>query len=482
MTVTTTDTAVEAERRAADYLAHRERAVAMTADIDMALRAHFDHPGRQEDLTFAFWRPSTGVRRFTAVLADLVPPHATERLLDGNVSFTADYLTRVLAAVPAGCGIALLHSHLGPGWQGMSRDDVVAERERLASAVAGVTGLPLLGMTWGTDGTWSARFWGRSAPFVYDRFDAASVRVVERQRLAMSVHPLLVPPPAARAAQRATVSVWGEQTQADLGRIRVGVVGLGSVGSLVSEALCRTGIGHLVLIDHDVLEERNLDRTLHAEQRHADEHTPKVEIAAQAARSSHTADQLDLTVLPVSVQTAEATAALLDCDVIMSCVDRPWPRWLLNTISYTHLIPLIDGGIQARVTAEGTPLHVDWRIHTVGPGRACLVCLGALRRSDAGLDRDGLLDDPDYLQGLSEADRERYNRRNVFAFSLAVAAHEVLHLAGLVAGSPRISGVGPQHYAGYPGRMTAAPTTDCDTGCEFSAMTATVADPATGST
>jgi len=81
MTVTTTDTAVEAERRAADYLAHRERAVAMTADIDMALRAHFDHPGRQEDLTFAVWRPSTGVRRFTAVLADLVPPHATDGCL-----------------------------------------------------------------------------------------------------------------------------------------------------------------------------------------------------------------------------------------------------------------------------------------------------------------------------------------------------------------------------------------------------------------
>src|SRR3712207_8224358 len=46
---------------------------------------------------------------------------------------STDYLSRVLATVPDGCGIALLHSHLGPGWQDMSRDDDVAERDRLRS-------------------------------------------------------------------------------------------------------------------------------------------------------------------------------------------------------------------------------------------------------------------------------------------------------------------------------------------------------------
>ena len=59
------------------------------------------------------------------------------------------------------------------------------------------------------------------------------------------------------------------------------------------------------------------------------------------------------------------------------------------------------------------------------------MCLGAVRRSDAALDRDGRFDDIDYLQGLSDSDREKYNRRNVFAFSLATAAHEVLQLVVL---------------------------------------------------
>jgi len=72
-----------------------------------------------------------------------------------------------------------------------------------------------------------------------------------------------------------------------------------------------------------------------------------------------------------------------------------------------------------------------------------MVCLGALQRNDVGLDRDGLLDDPGYIAGLTRAERERYGRRNVFPFSLAVAGHELLQLAGMIASSQRVVGIGP---------------------------------------
>ncbi len=81
-------------------LAGRELAVAMTAQLDGGLRAHFRHPGRQEDLTFAIWKPSSGSRRFTAVLHTLLLPSDHERILDGNVSFTADYLSVYLGRSP----------------------------------------------------------------------------------------------------------------------------------------------------------------------------------------------------------------------------------------------------------------------------------------------------------------------------------------------------------------------------------------------
>ena len=44
------------------------------------------------------------------------------------------------------------------------------------------------------------------------------------------------------------------------------------------------------------------------------------------------------------------------------------------------------------------------------------------------------------------------SRRNVFAFSMAVAAHEVLQFVGCVTGLVRVGGAGPQAYHRCPGR------------------------------
>ena len=59
----------------------------------------------------------------------------------------------------------------------------------------------------------------------------------------------------------------------------------------------------------------------------------------------------------------------------------------------------------------------------------------------------------------------------MFPFSLAVAAHAVLQAVGTISGGSRIGGVGPQHYAAYPGEMTVQPTTDCEPDCEIGPLT-----------
>lgn len=236
------------------------------------------------------------------------------------------------------------------------------------------------------------------------------------------------------------------------------------------------GLRRLTYIDFDKLERRNLDRTLGATAADTEANLLKVDVAARTTRASATAADLDLRIVPHSLLSAEGLGAALDCDVLFSCVDRPWPRHLLNTIAYSHLIPVIDGGIMAKVKPDGTPQHVAWRIHTVGPDHTCMVCLGALRRSDVALDMDGKLDDPDYIAGLSEEDKAVISRRNVFPFSMSVAAHEVLQFVGLVTGMPRIGGGGAQTYDAFPGAMKVDTGRSCDDDCEFAELTATAED------
>ena len=56
--------------------------------------------------------------------------------------------------------------------------------------------------------------------------------------------------------------VLGEEAMKKLRNARVAVFGLGGVGGYVVEALARSGIGHLELIDHDTISLTNLNRQI----------------------------------------------------------------------------------------------------------------------------------------------------------------------------------------------------------------------------
>jgi tRNA threonylcarbamoyladenosine dehydratase len=58
--------------------------------------------------------------------------------------------------------------------------------------------------------------------------------------------------------------LYGPELRARFRNATVVVAGLGGVGSWAAEALARTGIGHLVLVDFDHISESNTNRQLHA--------------------------------------------------------------------------------------------------------------------------------------------------------------------------------------------------------------------------
>ncbi|MFK8082404.1 MAG: tRNA cyclic N6-threonylcarbamoyladenosine(37) synthase TcdA [Granulosicoccus sp.] len=74
-----------------------------------------------------------------------------------------------------------------------------------------------------------------------------------------------VPPDTSRdSAFGALARVYGQQAFEGLSQLRICVVGIGGVGSWAVEALARTGVGHITMIDHDDISTSNINRQLHA--------------------------------------------------------------------------------------------------------------------------------------------------------------------------------------------------------------------------
>jgi molybdopterin/thiamine biosynthesis adenylyltransferase len=448
----------------------RRLSTAMTGDIAAQLASHLLREDGQEDLCFALYRPSTGSSRETSLLFRLVLPEDGDRRVHGNASFMSSYFLRALdEAEQENAGLALAHSHpLGRSWQGMSPDDVRAEGNIAAQALA-VTGLPLIGLTMAGDGQMSARTWERISRAEFARVDHRTVRVVA-DRLRLTYHPGLAPPPPPDGRMARTVSAWGSDTQADLARLHVGVVGLGSVGMLVAEELVRVGIHELTLIDFDSVKPHNLDRLAHATALDAAMQSAKVEVAAKALARLAPFSGLAIHPNESSAVEAQGFNDLLDCDIVFSCVDRPWPRQVLDNLAFAHLIPVVDGGVL--VTAlEDTLRHADWKAHIASPARRCLGCIGQYSPADVALERAGDLDDPSYIRGLPEGHPLRANE-NVFAFAAAVASLEVLQLLSMLVAPLDVADVGEANYHFVTGGMDVTFGRICEHFCPHPAITA----------
>src|SRR5678815_2626390 len=76
--------------------------------------------------------------------------------------------------------------------------------------------------------------------------------------------------------------LYGKEALARLRAAHVCVVGIGGVGSWAAEALARSGIGQLTLVDLDEVCVSNVNRQLHA--LNADVGRAKVEVMAERVR------------------------------------------------------------------------------------------------------------------------------------------------------------------------------------------------------
>ena len=219
--------------------------------------------------------------------------------------------------------------------------------------------------------------------------------------------------------------VFGQGTTARLRMLSAAVIGCSGTGSPLIEQLVRLGIGKLVLVDPDVVEEKNLNRILHATMEDAQARRPKVEVMAREINRIG----LGTNVVPLqkNLVDPDTVRQVAVCDVVFGCMDGAEGRNLLNRLATFYCLPYFDVGVRLEADGQGGVSQVCGGVHYLQPGGSSLISRGVIAPED--IEAEALRrSDPDeyerrfkvgYIRGIRE-DRPAVISVNMHFASMAV--------------------------------------------------------------
>ncbi|RWF85528.1 MAG: ThiF family adenylyltransferase [Mesorhizobium sp.] len=221
------------------------------------------------------------------------------------------------------------------------------------------------------DGQWRARVRPGAAPQRVTDFRHVCVLGTD-----LAVHISKTGDAAPSEVLRRQEAAFGEPFNEKLRSLRVAIVGGGGTGSSVATLIARAGVGELIIIDGDLLEDSNLNRV--RGYRRCDVGESKAATLARYIRD------LGLMVTVVAIEayvneSPEAIDAISSADLVFGCTDDVAGREVLNQAVYYYCQGLIDCGLTGKIglDRERQPYLRDHRgrVSTVLPEfGGCLRC------------------------------------------------------------------------------------------------------------
>ena len=129
------------------------------------------------------------------------------------------------------------------------------------------------------------------------------------------------------------------------------VVGCGAVGSFAIEGLARSGVGHIVVVDFDVVEESNINRQIFALSSTIGK--PKVDVAASRIRDINP----DADVIAINAFFDADWAADIKPDFVIDAIDTVDSKIALYKWCESHHIPFA-ASMGAALKTDPTQIHV----------------------------------------------------------------------------------------------------------------------------
>lgn len=142
------------------------------------------------------------------------------------------------------------------------------------------------------------------------------------------------------------------------------IIGAGGLGSPVALYLGSAGVGRITVVDHDVVDETNLQRQIAHNLARVGH--PKAESIVEAIAAINP----DVRVTPIVQRADEALLGELiaQADVVLDCTDNFATRHAINRACVKHRKPLVSG---AAIRMDGQLSVFDAR----APGNPCYACV-----------------------------------------------------------------------------------------------------------
>lgn len=152
--------------------------------------------------------------------------------------------------------------------------------------------------------------------------------------------------------------------QEKLATAKVLIMGAGGLGCPVALYLAAAGVGHILLVDDDVVELSNLQRQIaHGT---GDLGKLKVESARETLLDINPLVQVDI--IDQRLEESELNDVIAQCNVVMDCSDNFATRFAVNRCCVRNKIPLVSG---AAIAMEGQIAVFDSR----QSDKPCYQCL-----------------------------------------------------------------------------------------------------------
>lgn len=145
----------------------------------------------------------------------------------------------------------------------------------------------------------------------------------------------------ARYQRQMLLPGFGEDGQRRLLGATAFVLGCGALGTVVADMLARAGVGHLVIVDRDIIEPSNLQRQVLFDERDVAEGVPKAQAAKRKIATINSGIRVSAIVDDVNHGNIERYAQ--DADVIVDGLDNIETRYLANDLAVKRGLPYVYG-------------------------------------------------------------------------------------------------------------------------------------------